>query len=415
MPNADLVLVNASKVVTMRGAQVPRRGRTMQALGAVDNGAIAIGQGRILDVGTTSALKRRYRGSPMTDLEQRVALPGFVDAHTHLPVAGSRAFELDLKLQGKSYLDILRAGGGIHNSVQATRRATRQQLARVAQERMDTMLAWGTTTAEAKSGYGLDWATERKQLLAVRDADKAHPVDLVPTYLGAHVVPREFEDDRQAYVDQIVAHHLPRVAGQELALFCDAFLEENAFTRGECQRILTAAKDLGLKTKLHADEFTNQRGAQLAAQLGCTSTDHLLKVSKPGIRALAESDTIAVLSPAVCVASFIDDFAPARQLLQEGAAVALGTDFNPNCHTLSMPHVIRLAVHHLRMRPAQALVAATINAAHAIGRADTVGSLEPGKRADVAVLAYESLEELAYRQDENPIHDVYKAGRRVTP
>lgn len=414
MVRADLLLVHAGEMATLRGPRRPRRGRELHELGLVSDGALAVRGGRILAVGTTQQIRTKYEAPTVLDAEGSAVVPGFVDPHTHLPFAGTRGFELEWKLAGKSYLEILRDGGGIHYTVERTREATLSELVRLMRDRLATMLAWGTTTAEAKSGYGLTPADEIKQLQAVKLAAAQQPVDLVPTFLGAHVVPREHERDRQTYLREILRDMLPRIAKHQLAEYCDAFLEEGAFTVEECRRILTAARRLGLGTKLHADEFTNRKGAELASRLHCTSTEHLLKVSSAGIRALARSKTISVLLPGVSVTGFLRDFAPGRALIDAGAAVALGTDFNPNCHVLSMPTVLQWAVYHLRLHPAEALVAATINAAYAIGRADRVGSLEVGKSADFLVLEQETITDLAYRIGENPVRSVAKAGEVYT-
>lgn len=411
MARADLLLLNASSLVTLRGPARARRGKEMRRLGIVKDGAIAVRDGRVLAVGTTRAIQSKYDAPDRLDVEGRVVVPGFVDAHTHLPFAGSRAFELELKLAGKSYLEILRAGGGIHRTVRDTRAATPKGLVDEMAPRLDAMLRWGTTTAEAKSGYGLDAPNELKQLRAIRAANAAQPVELVPTFLGAHVVPREYAKRRAAYVRLLTQDLLPRIAREGLAEFCDVFQERDAFTPKEADEILGEAARLGLRLKMHADEFTDQRGAEQAARLGCVSAEHLLCASKRGVRALAASDTIPVMLPGVSVLGFLDKFAPARSLIDAGAAVALGTDFNPNCNVLTMPTVIQWAVYHLRMHPAEALAAATVNAAYAIGRGATAGTIEAGKSADLVVLDNADLDNLVYRVGTNPVWWTAKKGR----
>lgn len=413
MPRADLLVKHAGQLLTMRGPDRPRRGAELSQLGLVRDGALAIRAGRILAAGRTREVASRFRAARVLDAEGGVVMPGFVDAHTHLPFVGTREFELPLKLAGRSYLEILRAGGGIHHTVKRTRMASRAELVAAMRPRLATMLAWGTTTAEAKSGYGLRIGDEVKQLEAVARAGREQPVELVPTLLAAHVVPPEFQRRRSAYVDEIVRRMLPLVARRSLAEFCDAFLEQGAFRPPECARILRAAKQNGLGTRLHADEFTNRRGAELAARLGCDSAEHLLRVSARGVRALARSETIAVLLPGVSITGLLGRFAPARALVDAGAAVALGTDFNPNCHVLTMPTVLQWAVFHLRLRPEEALVAATVNAAAAVGRLDRLGTLTPGKQADVLILHHEDYLDAVYRVGENPVAAVLKAGRRV--
>jgi imidazolonepropionase len=411
MARADLLVINASQLVTLAGPARARRGREMLRLRPIEKGAIAVRDGRIVGVGKTPVMKRRFDAAQTLDVEGRAIVPGFVDAHTHLPFAGTRAFELEMKLDGKGYLDILRAGGGIHRTVRDTRAASLRELVRLLNLRLDIMLRHGTTTAEAKSGYGLTLEDEIKQLRAIAMANEAQPVDLVPTLLAAHVVPTEYGRKRADYVRLVTRKLIPRVAREKLAEFCDAFLESNAFTLEECAEILTAARRAGLKTKLHADEFTNQAGAELAAQLGCTSAEHLLQVSKRGIKALAEARTIAVLLPGVTITSFLGQFAPARRMVDAGVPVALGTDFNPNCPVLSMPSVIQFAVYQLRLRPAEALTAATINAAYAVGRGQEVGSLEVGKRADFSVLEGPDPVDIVYTLGVNPVWWVAKSGQ----
>ncbi len=411
MARADLLVVHASQLVTMRGPRRPRRGKELRELSLIDDGAVAIKDGLVVDVGNTAHVRARWTAKETLDAENRAVVPGFLDAHTHLPFAGSRAFELELKLSGKSYLDILRAGGGIHRTVKDTRETPVKDLLAQMKKRLEIMLSWGTTTAEAKSGYGLDEETELKQLHAVRLAQDAQPIDLVPTFLGAHIVPDEYAKKRPDYVRLLTRRVIPRIARESLADFCDAFLEKNAFTAKECTEILEAARRAGLKTKLHADEFTNKGGAELAARLRCTSAEHLLEVSPRGIRALAASDTTAVLLPGVSVTSLLDAYAPARRMIDAGVAVALGTDLNPNCHVLTMPTVLQWACYHLRMRPAEALVAGTLNAAYATGMGGLVGSIEPKKQADLLVLDEENWVDLVYKVGRNPVATVVKKGR----
>lgn len=399
--------------MTLRGPRAPRRRRAPRNLGIVRDGAVAVRDGRIVAVGRTSALRSRFRARSTLDAEGSAVLPGFVDAHTHLPFAGTREFELPMKLAGRSYLQILRTGGGIHYTVQETRKAAQADLVRLMLPRLATMLAWGTTTAEAKSGYGLSLAGELRQLRALQDVERRQPVELVRTLLAAHVVPREYARDRRAYVDLVVQRILPRVVDAGLAEYCDAFLERGAFTLTECRRILSRARQMGLMTRLHADEFSNRGGAQLAARLGCASAEHLLHVSPAGIRALGGSPTIALLLPGVSVTGLLGRFAPARRLIDAGAAVALGSDFNPNCHVATMPTIIQWACYHLRMTPAEAITAATFNAACAVGRSDRVGSIEVGKQADLVVLRTPSHLDVVYRVGENPVRQVVKAGRLV--
>lgn len=410
MAHADLLVTHASRLWTFAGPARARRRRELAASGEVRDGALAVRDGRIVAVGPTREVRTKFSAPEELDVENRAVLPGFVDAHTHLPFAGSRAFELEMKLAGRSYLEILRAGGGIHRTVRDTRAASQDDLVKLVAGRLDTMLRWGTTTVEAKSGYGLDAPNELKQLKALKKASSTRPVDVVQTFLGAHVVPEEYSKRRRAYVALLAKELIPRVAREGLAEYCDAFLESSAFTAGECATILGAAKKAGLGLKLHADEFTNKKGAELAARLGCVSAEHLLKVSASGVRALARSETVAVLLPGVSVTGMLDAFAPARSLVDGGAAVALGTDLNPNCNVLTMPTVLQWAVYHLRLTPAEAVAAGTVNAAYAVGRGRDVGSLEVGKKADLVILDAEDPLDLVYRIGVNPVWRVAKAG-----
>jgi imidazolonepropionase len=410
---AELLIVNSSAVATMRGPAGPRRKRDLSDVGLLKNGAVAVGQGRILAVGTTREIRSKYSCRNIVDAEGGLVTPGFVDPHTHLPFAGNRAFELTLKLEGRSYNDILEAGGGIHRTVKDTRAAAKGQLVRLVKERAKTMLAWGTTTAEAKSGYGLSWEHEKKQLAAIAAADDPTGLELVPTFLGAHVVPTDAPGGREGWVDDLVDRMIPAVRAGRLAEFVDVFLESSAFTRDEATRILRAAKKHGLGLKLHADEFSNQKGAELAAELGTRSAEHLLEISSAGIQRLAGSDTIACLLPGVAALGFLEHQAPARTMVDAGVAVALGTDFNPNCPVLTMPTVLQWGVYQLRLTPEEALAASTVNAAEAVGRGDRIGRIQPGHQADLLVHQYPSVEELAYWTGPNPVRTVIKRGRVV--
>lgn len=399
----------------MRGDAGPRRRNALRDVGLVTNGAVAVRDGRVVDVGTTPKLRARYDFEQLLDAEGGLVTPGFVDPHTHLPFAGDRSFELKLKLAGKSYQDILRQGGGIKHTVAATRKASMKELAKLVRERARIMLEWGTTTAEAKSGYGLTWQDEKKQLLAIREANARDVPELVPTFLGAHIVPDDAPGGRRGWVDALTTKMIPAVAKERLADFCDVFLDKGAYTREEARAILSTARASGLEIKLHADEFENRKGAELAAELGATSCEHLLEVSKTGIKSLGKSNTVAVLLPGVAALGFLEHQAPARSLIEAGAIVAIGTDFNPNCPVLTMPTALQWAVYELRMTPEEALTAATTNAAHAIGRGDKVGRLEPGYVANLLVHHHPSVEELTYWVGPNPVKHVVLGGRVGTP
>jgi len=357
-----------------------------------------------------------------------VVMPGFVDAHTHAVFAGERAGEFEQRLAGASYLEIMAAGGGIMSTVRATRAASLEQLIAESRPRLDAMLAHGTTTAEVKTGYGLNTADELKMLSAIRRLNEEHPLDLIPTFLGAHAVPSEYAGRADEYVDLIIQEMLPAVSDQgsavgspqsaicnlQSAIFCDVFCEEGAFTLAQSRRILEAAKRLGLGLKIHADEFTALGGAALAAELGATSADHLAATPEEDLRRLAAAGTIAVLLPGTTFGLGQTHYADARRMVERGVPVALGSDLNPGtCWCESMPFIIALACRYLRLTPAEAIVAATLNAAYASGVGDRVGSLEVGKQADIIILALPDYRHLAYRFGSNPVQTVIKAGRVV--
>jgi imidazolonepropionase len=341
-------------------------------------------------------------------------IPGFVDPHTHLPWAGDRSEEFAQRLAGKTYLEIAADGGGILSTVRATRSATEEQLVERVETRLDRMLSWGTTTAEAKSGYGLSLTDELKQLRAIRTASANHAVDLVPTLLAAHEVPPEHRESRQRYLDLICEEIVPRAAEEGLARFSDVFCEQGVFTREESRRVLLAGAAHGMPPRLHADEFVDSGGAELAAEIGALSADHLIAVSPRGIEALAEAGVTAILLPGTSFYLMKHQYAPARQLIEAGVPVALATDCNPgSSHTESMPMILVLAVYELGLTIEEILTAATLNAACTLGLGTEIGSIEPGKRADLVLLEAPSLLHLAYHYGVNPVAAVVKDGRVV--
>ncbi len=334
------------------------------------------------------------------DVDGRVILPGFVDSHTHLIHAASRAEEYELKIQGASYEEIARKGGGILNSVKKLRAATSDALKRRASEALRDFAAYGTTTLEAKSGYGLDVAGELKILALHRDLDRQQPLEIVSTFLGAHVVPAEYRntpDGAERYLTLLTDQLLPEIVNARLAEFCDAFCDRGAFTRAQAKRILSEGKQHGLVPRLHAEQLSRTGATKLAVELGAASCDHLEHVNVSDIRHLAASDTVATLLPGCDFHLGWKRYAPARKLIEAGAIVALATDYNPGtCPTLSMPMILSLACSQLRMTPAEAIAAATINAAFAVKREKHIGSLEAGKQADLAVFAVEDYREIPY-------------------
>lgn len=411
-----LLVTNLAEVATPRGTEAscgPRQGRVERLRGA----EVLCEDGRIVFVGPSEERRRTF--GELDDIERLdgaggTLVPGFVDPHTHLPWAGSREEEFARRLAGATYQEIAAAGGGILSTVAATRAASEDELAERVRQRMDRMLACGTTTAEAKSGYGLTLDDELKQLRAIRRAAANHPVDLVPTLLAAHEVPPEHRADRQRYVDLVCEEIVPAAAEAGLARFCDVFCEEGVFTAAESRRVLEAGVRHGLGPRLHADEFEDSGGAELAAELGALSADHLIAVSDAGIEALAGAGVTAVLLPGTSFFLMKHRWAPARRLVEAGVPVALATDCNPgSSYTESMPTVFTLAVFELGLSIEEALTAATLNAAACLGLGAEIGSIENGKRADMILLDAPNLLHLAYHYGVNPVTAVVKAGRVV--
>jgi imidazolonepropionase len=408
----SLVIKHATQLATSAGSRA-RRGPEMAQLRVIADAAVAIRDGTIAFVGATTDLPKEFDEAESIDAAGKTIVPGFVDSHTHTIFAGDRTGEFEQRLQGRSYQEITAAGGGINATVEPVRRAAKSTLAALARRRLDQMLAFGVTTVEVKSGYGLTMAEELKCLEVIADLNEAGPQDLVPTFLGAHVVPKEFADNRDGYIRSVIDQMLPEVARSRLARFCDVFCETGVFSIEESERILGRARELGLGLKLHADELTTLGGAELAARLGAVSADHLLCISDEGIDALARSHTVATLLPGT--AFFLGmPYAPARRLIERGAAVALASDCNPGtCPTENLPLVGAIACAQMRMLPAEALTAMTLNAAAALGVADRLGSLGPGKQADLVICAVPDYRHLFYHFGVNHVWRVVKRGRVV--
>ena len=408
-----LLLINAGEIATMAGHDRPRRGEQMKDLALIPEGAIYASNGKIVEVGESRTLERKYSGSStVIDAGGNIVVPGFVDPHTHLVFAGSRENELELKLKGATYQEIAASGGGLLSTVAKTRAATTEELVSEASSRLRGMLEEGTTTAEAKSGYALDSNGELKILAATETLSERQPIHLVPTFLGAHAVPPEFEGKGDAYIDLLVNEMLLLVARRTAARFCDVWVEQGYFSVEQARRLLLQAKLLGLTPKVHADELTACGGAELAGEMEAASADHLIHVSVGGLEAMKNAGTVAVLLPAASMSSRLP-YADARKIITAGVPVAVGTDLNPGCWVESMQFVVSLAVHQLRMTPAEAVTAATINAAHAIGLAREVGSIEPRKSADFVVLDTDKLGQIGYRFGRNMAEVVVKAGNVV--
>ena len=413
---SDLLIHDLAEVATPEGTS-PRRGADQRRVSRLRGAEVLCREGRIAFVGDPQERRRRFGELPEAErLDGRggTLIPGFVDPHTHLPWAGTREEEFAARLAGRTYQEIAAAGGGILSTVAATRRASEDELVANVRRRLDLMLAWGTTTAEAKSGYGLNRDDELKQLRAIERAAAGHPVDLVPTLLAAHEVPPEFRQDRGRFVDLICDEIVPATAEKGLARFCDVFCETGVFSAAESRRVLEAGVRHGLGPRLHADEFADSGGAELAAELGALSADHLMAVSPAGIEALAGSGVTAVLLPGTSFFLMKHRYAPARALIAAGVPVALATDCNPgSSHTESMPMVVVLAVLELGLTIEESLTAATLNSACSLGLGGEIGSVEAGKRADLVLLAAPNLLHLVYHYGINPVAAVVKAGRVV--
>ena len=411
---ADLLIVNASELVTLAGdPQKPRTAKQMRELGIIRDGCLAVRDGRIVAVGKTSEIGKHFRAETIVSANGKTVLPGFVDSHTHLVFAGSREDEFQMRVEGASYLEILGAGGGILKTVRETRKASIDRLVDLGVKTLDAMLEHGTTTVEAKSGYGLTTKDELKILEATRRMNQMQTVDVVSTFLGAHAVPPEYKGNLRGYVDLVIGEMIPKVAASVLAEFCDVFCEKGVFSLEHSRRVLTAAKSHGLRVKVHADEMSGLGGAELAADVGAISAEHLLFSSVEGVKAMASKGVVAVLLPAAAFSLMMGRFADARLMIECGVPVALGTDFNPSCLVESMQLVIAFACHFMRLTPAEAITAATINSAHALGRAGDVGSLEAGKRADIVVLDAPNHKFLGYHFGVNLVEKVVKNGRIV--
>jgi imidazolonepropionase len=413
---SDLLVTGLSELATPTGNE-PRRHTDQARILKISDPEVLCRNGRIEFVGTQDERRARYGSLEGVErLEGRAGtlVPGFVDPHTHLPWAGDRADEFAQRLAGKTYMEIAASGGGILATVSATRAATESELVELVRLRLDRMLEWGTTTAEAKSGYGLELDAELKQLRAIRTASENHPVDLVPTLLAAHEVPPEHRENRKRFLDHICQEIVPRVAEEKLALFSDVFCEQGVFSREESLRVLQAGLDHGLRPRLHADEFVDSGGAELAAELGALSADHLVAVSDRGIESLSASGVTAVLLPGTSFFLMKHAYAPARRLIANGVPVALATDCNPgSSHTESMPMIFVLAVLELGLSIEEALTATTLNAACTLDNGAEIGSVEVGKKADLVLLDAPSLNHIAYHFGINPVAAVVKNGRVV--
>jgi imidazolonepropionase len=416
-----MLIHSISQLLTISGS--PQRGHDLGELGIIENAAVYLEGDTIVAVGPDDEMRAVYNDVARLDAGNRVVMPGFVDPHTHLVWAGDRAAEFEMRLQGKTYLEIMAAGGGIVSTVEKTRQATLAQLLADARPRLQSMFIHGTTTAEAKTGYGLETEAELKMLQAILWLDADGPIDLVPTFLGAHAIPPEFKDNPETYTNLVCNEMLPVLKewwfsqfGNSLAPrlpYVDVFCETGAFSLDSSRRILEVARDLGFPLKIHADEFDNLGGVTLAVELNAASADHLVVTSKADIDALGGSDTVAVSLPCTPFGLSEGHYTPAREILDANGILAIATDLNPGtawCE--NMQFAIALACRYMKLTPGQAIVAGTINAAAAIGLAERVGSLEPGKQADLLILDIQDYRHLGYRFGTNLVHTVIKKGKK---
>ncbi|MDR1682798.1 MAG: imidazolonepropionase [Candidatus Symbiothrix sp.] len=408
----NCIIKNITQLVTCSGFSA-KHGKAMSDLGIIENGKVVVSNGIIVFVGKTEDdfPIDNPDDYEMIDATGKAVLPGFVDSHTHFVFGGYREEEFAWRMRGDSYMSIMERGGGIYSTVEATRQTSFEELKFRAKRRLDKMLAMGVTTVEGKSGYGLDKETELKQLRVMQSLNVEHPVEVIPSYLGAHAIPKPFSEN--GYINFMLREVLPVIRQENLAGNCDIFCEKGVFGIKNSRRFLSEAQGMGFQIKLHADEIATTGGAELAVELGALSADHLLQASEQGIRALAESNTVATLLP--CTAfSLKENYAQGRKMIDAGCAVALATDFNPgSCFTASIPLTIALACIYMQLSPEEAVTALTINAAAALGRADTIGSINVGKRGNLIVLEYPSYRFLPYHIGMNCVERVLPYGNNI--
>ena len=409
MTDVDLIIKNAEELLTLSPSVKEESG-----LGIIRNGALLMRGERIIWVGESGRIPTEFRprpGGQTIDASGRVVMPGLIDSHTHLVFAGSREHEFEMRIQGLSYQEIAGRGGGILSTVDATRRASFDELVSLGKKRLDRILAKGVTTLEAKSGYGLSLQDELKILRVTKALQGDHPIDIVPTFLGAHTVPKEFQKDRSGYVTLVTEEMIPRVAEEGLAQFCDVFCEEKAFNVEESKRILEAGKKVGLKPKIHADQLSSGAGAELAADVGAYSADHLEYVSSRGIQRMAEKGVVATMLPGASFFLSMKKYPPAREMIEKGVAVSLATDFNPGSSmTESLPLMMTMGCTLLKMMPAEVIKATTVHAAKSVGRENEIGILEVGRQGDVIVLDIPNYRHLPYHFGVDHVEYVVKKG-----
>lgn len=405
---------HASELVTCKGS-APKHGKEMADIGLIKDGAVIIHDDKIVAVGTTEELDKQVdvKEYEVIDATGKTVMPGFVDSHTHFIFGGYRADEFSWRLKGDSYMSIMERGGGINATVVPTREATEEELMEAGEERLNRMLEFGVTTVEGKSGYGMDCDTELKQLRVMKKLDEKHPVDIVRTFLGPHSVLPEWKGKEREFIEEQLRVVMPKVKEENLAEFADIFTEKNVFNIEDSEYYLTEAKKMGFKLKIHADEIYQLGGSELAARVGAVSADHLLKASDEGIRQMRDAGVISTLLPATAF-SLKEEYAPGRKMIDEGCAVAIASDLNPgSCFTNSIPLLVALGCIYMNMSIEEVITALTINGAASVDRADTVGSLEPGKQADIVFLKFPSIHFMPYHTGINLVETVIKKGETV--
>ena len=414
MKKGNILIENASEVVTCSGFKA-KAGKEMSDLKIIPDGAVVVEEGIIKAVGKSDKILETFKEKDyqVIDASGKSVLPGFVDSHTHFVFGGYRAEEFCWRLSGISYMDIMQRGGGIINSVKATRAASKKELYDEGIKRLNSMLSFGVTTVEGKSGYGLDCETEIKELEVMDKLNRAHPIDVVKTFLGAHAVPEEYKGEEGKFINYIIKEVLPVVVEKKLAEFCDVFCEKNVFSVEQSKRLLLKAKEMGLGLKLHADEIVQLGGAELAAELGAVSADHLLQASERGIKEMARAGVVATLLPGTAF-SLKEPYPKARYMIDKQCAVALASDMNPgSCFTESIPLIFALATIYMNMTVEEAVSALIINGAAALNRAETVGSIDIGKKGDIVILEFPSYKYIPYHLGVSCVEKVIKNGRIV--
>ena len=410
----NILITNARQLITLKGPAKARAGKEADELSIIENGAVAIKGEKILAVGTTEEIKAHYISDKIIDASNKVVMPGFVDPHTHPIFVHYRENEFEMRIKGKSYVEISQSGGGIRSSIKAVRKASEDELYELSEKRIKRMISNGTTTLEAKSGYGLSTESEIKMLEVIKRLNENLPIDIITTFMGAHEFPIEYKDNHEEYIRILKEEMMPEVKKQNLAEFCDIFTEEHVYNIEQSRDILTRAKNLGFKIRMHADEIKPIGGAELAAEVGAVSADHLGAASDKGIEAMRDAGVIATLLPGTIFSLGMKSYARARDMIDAGLPVALATDYNPgSCNCDSMQFIITLACLQMKMTVAEAITASTINAAYSLEMGDKIGSLEVGKYADILIMDMISYQYLPYHFGSNNVETVIKKGEVI--